>query len=92
VIKRICQKEGSNLLVVTSDRDLASYAERCGAVTVDSEEFEGKVEMALYLGSKGADAEDEKEGWTPGKGTRKKGPARRLSKKERKKREKWRKL
>ena len=92
VIKRICQKEGRNVLVVTSDRELASYAERLGSVAMDSEDFEVKMEMALYLDSKGAEAEDEEEGWSPGRGTRKKGPATRLSKKERKKREKWRKL
>lgn len=92
VIKRVCRKEGRNLLVVTSDRELASYAERFGSVTMDSDEFEGKMEMTLYLESKGAEAEDEDEGWSRGKGTRKKGPAKRLSRKERKKRERWRKL
>ena len=92
VIKRICQKEGGNVLVVTSDGELASYAERFGSVVVDSEDFEAKLEMALYLDSKGMGGGHQEEGWSPGRGTRKKGPAKRLSKKERKKRERRRKL
>jgi predicted RNA-binding protein with PIN domain len=90
VIKRICRSEGGNVLVVTSDRELASHAERFGAVAIDSEDFEAKMEMALHIDSKGA--EDEEEGWTPRKGTRKKGPPGRLSKKERRRRQKHRKL
>jgi predicted RNA-binding protein with PIN domain len=92
VIKRICQKEGKNVLVVTSDRELAGYAESCGSVAMDSPDFEAKMEMALYLDLKGTDTEDEEEGWSPSRGTRKKGPAKRLSKKERKKREKWKRI
>ena len=92
VIKRICHKERDNVLVVTSDRELAGYAERCGSVTMDSEDFEARMEMALYLDLKGAETEDEDQGWSPNKGTRKKGPAKRLSKKERRRREKHRKI
>ena len=92
VIKRVCRREGKNVLVVTSDRELTSYAETHGSVVMDSEDFEAKMEMALYLDFKGTDEEDEGEGWSPSKGTRKKGPARRLSKKDRKRHEKQRKL
>ena len=92
VIKRICQKQGGNVLVITSDRELADYAERCGSVTMDSEDFEATMEMALYLDVKGAEVDDEEEGWSPKRGTRKKGPAKRLSRKDRRRREKWRKL
>jgi len=92
VIKRLCHKEGKKVLVVTSDRDLASYAETCGSVVIDSKDFEAKMEMALYLDLKGAAGEDEEERWSAKQGTTKKGPAKRLSKKERKRREKWRKL
>jgi predicted RNA-binding protein with PIN domain len=92
VIKRICRRVGSKLLVVTSDLELAAYAERHGAVTMASEDFEAKLEMALYLESSGGEQEDENDGWHPGKGTKKKGPARRLSKKEKKRRQRWRKL
>jgi hypothetical protein len=92
VIKRICRDQGEKVVVVTADGELASYAESCGSVVMASEEFEAKVEMSFYANLKGIEGEDEGEGWSPDKGTSKKGPARRLSKKERKKRQKWKKL
>jgi hypothetical protein len=92
VIKRFCREEGRNLLVVTSDKELANYAETCGSVVMDSGDFEDKMEMALYLESKGAEVGDEEEGWSPSKGTHKKGPAKRRSKRERRRLEKYRKL
>ena len=92
LIKRICRNEGRDLLVVTADRELADYVERYGAVTMGSEEFDAKMEMTLYLDTKGAEDEDEPERWHPGHGTRKKGPARRRSKKERKRQQRRRKL
>lgn len=92
VIKRICRDKGEKVLVVTSDRELANYAEGCGSVAMGSEDFEAKVEMALYANFKGVEEEDEEGGWSPDKGTSKKGPARKLSKKERKRRQKWKKV
>ena len=71
VIKRICQNEGEKVLLVTTDRELASYAEARGSVAMDSKE---------------------EQRWHPDKGTRKKGPAKRRSKKERRRREKWQKV
>jgi hypothetical protein len=50
------------------------------------------MEMALYVDVKGVEEEDEAERWHPDKGTRKKGPAKRLSKKERRRRQKWQKV
>ena len=92
VIQRICRNEGEKVLLVTTDRELASYAEARGSVAMDSEDFEVRMEMALYVDAKGVEEEDEEERWHPDKGTRKKGPAKRLSKKERRRREKRRKL
>ncbi len=77
---------------MTTDRELASYAEARGSVAIDSEDFEARMEMALYVDVKGVEEEDEEERWHPDKGTRKKGPAKRLSKKERRRRQKRRKL
>jgi len=91
VIKRICRNEGEKVLLVTTDRELASYAEARGSVAMDSEDFEARMEMALYVDAKGVD-EEEEERWQPNKGTRKKGPAKRMSKKERRRREKWQKV
>ena len=92
VIKRICRNEGEKVLLVTSDRELASYAEACGSVATDSPDFEARMEMALFVDSKGVEDEEVEERWHPGKGTSKKGPAKRASKKERRRRQKQRKL
>jgi predicted RNA-binding protein with PIN domain len=92
VIKRICRNEGEKVLLVTTDRELASYAEAHGSVAMDSENFETKMEMALYVDAKGVEKESQEQRWHPDKGTRKKGPARRRSRKERRRRQKVRKL
>jgi len=92
VIRRICRDQGENVVVVTSDGELGSYAESCGSVVMVAEEFEAKVEMSSYANLKGLEGEDVGEGWSPAKGTGKRGPARRPSKKERKRRQKWKKL
>ena len=92
VIRRICRDQGENVVVVTSDGELGSYAESCGSVVMAAEEFEAKVEMSSYVNLKGLEGEDEGEGWSPAKGKSKRGPAKRPSKKERKRRQKWKKL
>jgi hypothetical protein len=92
VIKRICRNEGEKVLLVTTDWELASYAEARGSVAIDSKDFEARMEMAVYVDAKGVKEEDEEERWHPDKGTRKKGPAKRLSKKERRRRDKWQKV
>jgi len=71
------------LTIVTSDRDVAEYAKRQESIVVSSEEFDDLLEMAAYAGMKGSDMEEEEE--TSGRVGAKKGPARRLSKEERKK-------
>ncbi|NIQ91347.1 MAG: NYN domain-containing protein, partial [Deltaproteobacteria bacterium] len=43
VIKRICRNEGEKVLLVTTDRELARYAEGCGSVAIDSQDFEAKM-------------------------------------------------
>lgn len=91
VIKAMC-RSGGEKLVVTSDRELMNHAEACGAIVVDSKEFEEKMQMALYLESKGAEEENELEKDRGGAGTRKKGPARRAPKKERRRRQRKKKL
>jgi len=92
VIKRMSEKERGKLTVVTSDRDLGRYAAACGAVVIDAEEFEGKLEMVHYLDAKGAEVDEENEGRQGGLDTRKKGPSKRLSKGERRKRQRLRKV
>jgi uncharacterized protein len=82
VIKKMAAKEKEKALVVSSDREIANYAESQGAAIIDSVEFEEKMNMASYLDSHGKEEDGENApAWTPA--TRKKGPSRRLSKKKR---------
>jgi predicted RNA-binding protein with PIN domain len=69
--------------VVTSDRDIGRHAERVGIAAIPSRLFERKMEAALSGGQKGM-AMDE-EDWEEDElsEAKKKGPARRLSKQER---------
>ena len=91
VIKRMAAREREKALVVSSDRDVINFATSQGAATISSPEFEGKITMASYVDSKGVDMEDEeKGGWIPT--TKKKGPSKRLSKKDRRNKIKIRKL
>ncbi|NVL89518.1 MAG: NYN domain-containing protein [Desulfobacterales bacterium] len=91
VIKRIVTRERERAVVVTSDREVADFAAKKGAATVDSIEFENKMKMATYPDMNEVDfAEIEDKGWIPT--TKKKGPSRRLSKRQRKKSSRTRKL
>jgi predicted RNA-binding protein with PIN domain len=92
VIKRMSEKEGGGLTVVTSDRDLGRYVASRGAVVIDAEEFEGKLEMVFYLDAKGPEADEENEGRQGALDSRKKGPSKRLAKGERRKRQRLRKI
>ncbi|MDH3797471.1 MAG: NYN domain-containing protein [Desulfobacterales bacterium] len=89
VIKRMAHKEREKALVVSSDREVADSAAANGAATISSQEFEAKIEMAAHFDSPIGEAE-ESQGWTPT--TRKKGPSRRLPKKQRRNRMKIKKL
>lgn len=81
VIKEMVEKRtGTETLVVTSDRDIADYAVRRSATAVSSPEFERAVlrfyeRMAFPSASEEMDENEER----GGKGTRKKGPSRRVS-------------
>jgi predicted RNA-binding protein with PIN domain len=91
VIKRMAKKEKEKALIVTSDRDVIEFAEAQGSATIHSPMFEQKITMASSMDVKGLNAEnDDIEGWVPS--TKKKGPRRRLSKKDRYNRIKIRKL
>jgi len=69
--------------VVTSDRDIGRYAERVGIAAIPSRLFERRMEAALFNGQK--DIEPDEEEWEDEEliEAGKKGPARRLSKQER---------
>ena len=85
VIKRMARKSDREIIVVTSDRDIADSISRSGGVAISSPEFEARIQTIeagvpdSYEG-KGVDDDDDDER-TQGK---KKGPSKRLSRKKRK--------
>lgn len=90
VIKRMSIHEKEKMLVVTSDADIVRYAEAMGSATISSPEFEDRLMMAQYMDLKGADDHEQNNGWQAT--TKKKGPSRRLSKRQRKMKKKISKL
>jgi predicted RNA-binding protein with PIN domain len=90
VIKRMCAQEHGEVLVVSSDSDIVRYAEARGAASISSPAFEDKLMMAQYMDTAGDDDDAGDTGWAPT--TRKKGPARRRSKRQRRNWLKTRKL
>jgi uncharacterized protein len=81
VIKRMARMQGQKITVVSSDQDIAGYAAANGAGVVSAEEFEERMQLAVLM-----EAEDPVENDGPGRmvSTRKKGPARRTSRRQRK--------
>ena len=91
-IQRMCAQEGKNLTVVTSDRALARTVSSAGAIAIDVEEFEARLEMALALEAKGETEEDEGDKKNGAVGTLKKGPSKRPSRSERRRQQRLRKV
>jgi uncharacterized protein len=90
VIMRMSSAEQERALVVSSDRAVADFAASKGSATIESHRFEARVARVL---SDGPGDEDDGAGRTPARGlTRKKGPGRRLSKRNRRSRIKIRKI
>jgi len=89
VIKRMVARERQKALVVSSDREVVEFASLQGAATISSPMFEEKIAMA-HLTDVNEVVVMEQEGWVPT--TKKKGPKRRPSKRQRRNRTKIRKL
>jgi len=87
VIKRLVKEKGSGAIVITSDREISRYAERMAAAVIPSDQFREKMERSVLKIEK--DFEDEGEGE---RGFKRKGPSKRLSKKERRTRASLKKL
>lgn len=81
VIRKLAATKKDKAMVVSSDRQVVQDAASSGAATISSPEFEVIMLQAVYFDTTSAEME-ETVGWTPT--TRKKGPSRRLPKKERK--------
>lgn len=90
LIKRMAANEKERAIIVTSDREIVDYCVSVGAATISSLDFEEKIAMAQYMNMKGEDLEEDNSGWVPT--TKKKGPRRRLPRKERRVRRKIKKL
>jgi hypothetical protein len=89
LIRRMAAAEREQALVVSSDRAVADAAAGFGATVMDSPSFERLLYQALAM--EGAvDADAEASGWVPT--TRKKGPSRRLPKRQRRTSARLRKL
>ena len=78
VIKRLAREKGTGAIVVTSDREVSRYAQRIAIPVIPSDQFKEKIESSGARVEKDVE-QDEEEKW----GLKRKGPARRLSKKER---------
>lgn len=86
VIKRLSVK-GQNIIVVSSDREVSSYAVNKGAVALSCTEFEKKLIELTHTEPSDFDAVDkDEEIYSNSITTKKKGNPRRLSKEERRKR------
>jgi predicted RNA-binding protein with PIN domain len=87
VIKRLLHQERERALVVTSDREIQMYADQVKATWINA----GQFELSYLPGPAGATDYDPHADSAP-RGTRKKGPARRLSKRLRQRRQRLKKL
>jgi predicted RNA-binding protein with PIN domain len=87
VIKRMVSERGAGVVVVTSDREISRFAERMAVSVIPSEQFLARIEQTSLQPRKEVFREDETE-----EGEKRKGPSRRLSKKERRRRAALKKL
>ncbi|MGQ9688170.1 MAG: NYN domain-containing protein [Desulfobaccales bacterium] len=87
VIKRLLVREGARAVLVSSDRELQNFAERRGAVWLAAQHFESRY----LINSEAGQSHLEEEEADP-RGPAKKGPARRLKKNLRQKRQRLSKL
>jgi predicted RNA-binding protein with PIN domain len=91
VIKRMAKRFGQGAVVITSDREVAYFAEAVGATVISSQEFEGRMGMAVVMEERVTDPEEAARGIRR-KGTKKKGPAKRPPKSRRRAIERLKKL
>ncbi len=82
VLKRLASEKRGGITVVTSDRDVASFAEKKGATTLSVADWAEKMEMARFYEVKGG--EEESSAPMRSVAPAKKGPAHRLPKAKRK--------
>jgi uncharacterized protein len=95
VIKRMVQERAEEIVVVSSDRDIADFVSRRGGTAISSQEFDelmGKAKRAMTgHGDHKGEQSDEKDDGLSGR-AKKKGPSRRLSRKKKSAMDRMRKL
>jgi predicted RNA-binding protein with PIN domain len=89
IIKRLTASRAANTLVVTSDRDLAQSCRARGAGTIGAREFADRIQKRLEEESRSS---DEDEAPRVSGSRKKKGLARRPSKKQKKEMKYWGKI
>jgi len=82
VLKRLSAEKRGGVTIVTSDNEIAFYAEKKGSPVFSAAEFADRIEMANFYDLKGGSEAPEILG--RGADTSKKGPSRRLPKSQRK--------
>ncbi len=85
VIKRLAKEKGSAAVVITSDREIARFAERMAVSVIPSDRFRERMEMSSGNTEENLERDEEAKG-------KQKGPSRRLSKKEKRARAALKKL
>ena len=85
VIKRLVKEEGAGVIVITSDRDIARFAERMAVSVIPSDQFQEKMEISEEKFEENLEED-------VGLGVKQKGPSRRISKKEKRARAALKKL
>ena len=83
VINRIAEEMGNRCVVISSDREVSSYARSQGAVTMSSGEFDERLKLAVLMS--GHEGEKDEEDNAPP--LQKKGNPKRLPKSERRRRQ-----
>jgi predicted RNA-binding protein with PIN domain len=87
VIKRLVREKGSGAIVVTSDRDVSKFAERMDVAVIPSERFIEKIEQSEVQVDPPLEGQEEE-----GRSFKRKGPSRKLSKREKRTKNAFRKL
>jgi len=89
VIKKMAGTEKQKALIVSSDQDIVQSANSSGAAAISAVDFENRLILSADMDGMGP-GRDDLEGWKPT--TKKKGPSRRLTKRQRKNNAKIRRL
>jgi hypothetical protein len=95
VIKRMVKERAEEIIVVTSDRDIADFVSRRGGTTISSQEFDelmGRTKTAPTDHTRHTEERSGKEDDGTRGGIKKKGPSRRLSRRKKSAMERIRKL